>query len=173
MTLGQHLVARADGTWQLHFPGEHTKTGKRLDFGLDAEVSRWLSDYLELARRRFPRAASTDQLWMGMKGPLGREGFQRICLRHTFAWFGLPHRPHIFRKWLRASAARRAPDLVLDSEAIMGHSTEVALQHYAEAAGLHAGLRYSDRLAARRARLAGRAERAFAELHTNCQEEQR
>ena len=62
----------------------------------------------------------------------------------------------------RASAARRSPELVMDAADIMGHTAEVSLQHYSEASGLHAALRHGERLAERRARHAGRAERAFA-----------
>ncbi|MBK1661868.1 hypothetical protein [Paracraurococcus ruber] len=74
-----------------------------------------LTDYLEQARPRFPRAGTSNRLWMGMKGPLTREGIQRITKRHTLAWFGQAHGPHVFRKWLRASAARRSPELAMDA----------------------------------------------------------
>ncbi|RAI54584.1 tyrosine-type recombinase/integrase [Roseicella frigidaeris] len=162
MTLDRHLELRSDGTWHLRFPGEHTKTGRRLDYPLDAAASAMLTDYLEQARSRFPGAGRTGQLWMGMRGPMTREGVQGIAERRTLAWFDKAHGPHAFRKWLRASAARRAPELAMDAADIMGHSAEVSVQHYAEASGLHAGLRQGDRLAERRARQAGRAERAFA-----------
>ncbi|HEY8611828.1 MAG TPA: hypothetical protein VIL69_11125 [Roseomonas sp.] len=163
MTMDRHIALRPDGTWHLRFPGEHTKNGRVLDFPLDAEPSKMLTDYLEHARARFPRAGTTDRLWMGMKGPMTEQGFQGIAERHTYAWFRKAHGPHIVRKWLRASAARRSPELAMDAADIMGHTPEVSVQHYSEASGLHAALRHGDRLAERRARHAGRAERAFAE----------
>jgi integrase len=162
MTIDRHLELRSDGTWHLRFPGKHTKNHRRLDYPLDAEASRMLTDYVEHARARFPGAGATDQLWMGMKGPSTREGIQAIPKRHTLAWYGQAHGPHAFRKWLRASAARRSPELAMDAADVMGHTAEVSVQHYAEASGLHAALRHGDRLAERRARQAGRAERAFA-----------
>lgn len=162
MTLDRHIALRPDGTWQFWFPGEHTKDGHILDFPLDAEPSRMLTDYLEYARTRFPGAGATDRLWMGMRGLMTRQGFRVITRRHTLAWFGQAHGPHVFRKWLRASAARRSPELAMDAADIMGHTAEVSVQHYTEASGLHAALRHRERLAERRARHAGRAERAFA-----------
>lgn len=161
MTMDRHIALRPDGIWLLRFPGEHTKNGRMLDYPLDAERSRMLTDYLEHARARFPRAGATDRLWMGMKGPMTREGFQRISKRRTLAWFGQAHGPHAFRKWFRASAARRSPELAMDAADIMGHTAEVSVQYYSEASGLHAALRHGDRLVERRARHAGRAERAF------------
>lgn len=162
MTIDRHIALRADGTWHIRFPGEDTKTGSALDFPLDAERSRMLTDYLQHARERFPHAETTDRLWMGMKGPMTQEGLKQIPRRRMYAWFGKAHGPHVFRKWLRASAARRAPELALDAAEIMGHSTEVSVQSYSEASGLHAAMRHGDRLAERRARHASRAERAFA-----------
>jgi integrase len=162
MTMDRHIALRPDGTWHLRFPGEHTKNGRVLDFPLDAEWPRMLTDYLEHARARFHGAGASERLWMGMKGPMTREGFQRIAKRRTHAWFGQAHGPHAFRKWFRASAARRSPELAMDAADIMGHTAEVSVQHYSEASGLHAALRHGERLAERRARHAGRAERAFA-----------
>ncbi len=121
-----------------------------------------LTDYLEHARARFPGAGSTDRLWMGGRGPMGEQGIRGVAKRRTLAWFGQAHGPHVFRKWFRASAARRSPELAMDAADIMGHTAEVSARHYSEASCLHAALRHGERLAERRARHAGRAERAFA-----------
>jgi integrase len=162
MTMHRHIALRPDGTWHLWFPGEHTKNDHVLDFPLDAERSRMLTDYLEHARARFPGAGATDRLWMGRQGPITPQSFRVIAKRHTLAWFGQAHGPHVFRKWFRASAGRRSPELAMDAADIMGHTAEVSAQHYSEASCLHAALRHGERLAERRARHAGRAERAFA-----------
>jgi integrase len=162
MTTDRHLEHHADGSWTLLFPGEHTKNGRPLDLPLDAETSRMLTAYLELARSRFRGAGSTDRVWLGMRGAMTRSAIRGIVERHTFDWYGEAHGPHDFRKWLRASAARRSPELAMDSADVMGHSAEVSVQYYAEASCLHAALRHGDRIAERRARLAGRAERALA-----------
>ena len=51
----------------------------------------------------------------------------------------------------------------MDAADVMDHTAEVSAQSYSEASGLHAAMRHGDRLVGRRARYAGRAERAFAE----------
>ena len=133
MTMDRHIALGPDGIWTLRFPGEHTKNGRMLDYPLDAERSTMLTDYLEHARARFPKAGATDLLWMGMKGPMTREGFQQIAKRRTLAWFGKANGPHAFRKWFRATAARRSPELAMDAADIMGHTAEVSVQDYSEA----------------------------------------
>jgi len=162
MTMDRHLELRPDGTWLLRFPGEHTKNGRMLDFPLDAEASQVLTDYLQHGRPRFPYAGTTEALWMGMKGPMTREGVRGVAKRNTLAWYDQAHRPHVVRKWLRASAARRSPELAMDAADVLGHGAEVSAQYYAEASSLHAALRHGDRLAERRARHALRAEQSFA-----------
>jgi hypothetical protein len=161
MTVDRHITLQSDGTWQVRFPGEHTKNGRLLDYPLDAEQSRMLTDYLDHARGRFPRAGPTDLLWLGMKGPMTRGGLRTTVKRRMLTWFGQGHTPHLCRKWLRASAARRSPELAMDVATIEGHSAEVSAKDYAEASGLHAALRHGERLAERRARHAGRAQRVF------------
>lgn len=162
MAVDRHIALQSDDTWHVRFPGEHTKNGRVLDYPLDAGQSRVLADYLDHARGRFPRAGATDLLWMGMKGPLTRQGLRASVKRRMLAWFGQGHTPHLCRKWLRGSAARRSPELAMDAADVMGHTAGVSAQAYSEASGLHAALRHGERLAERRARHAGRAERAFA-----------
>jgi hypothetical protein len=165
MAMDRHIALQSDGTWQVRFPGEHTKNGRVLDYPLDAGQSAMLTDYLDHARDRFPRAGVTNRLWMGMKGPMIRLGLRAAVKRRMLAWFGQGHTPHLCRKWLRASAARHSPELAMDVADIEGHSAEVSAEAYAEASGLHAALRHGDLLAERRARHASRAKRAFeAEL---------
>jgi len=171
MTMDRHIALRPDDTWHFWFPGEHTKNGRVLDFPLDAECSRLLTDYLEHARTHFPGAAASDCLWMGMRGPMTQDGLWRIAKCRTLAWFGRADGPHVFRKWFRASAARRSPELVMDAADVMGHTVEVSLQHYSESSGLHAALRHGERLTERRAHHAGRAERAFAVEKARWEEE--
>ena len=162
MTMHRHIALRPDGTWHLWFPGEHTKNGRVLDFPLDAERSRMLTDYLEHARARFPGAGATDRLWMGRRGPMTRQGF-RLHRQASHACLVRPGaRAACLPKWFRASAGRRSPELAMDAADIMGHTAEVSAQHDSEASCLHAALRHGERLAERRARHAGRAERAFA-----------
>ena len=161
MTLSRHIRRDAQGLWSLHFTAKDTKTPKAMDAVLDAEGSAMLGDYLAWARPGFCRAGTSDQLWVGMKGPMTIVGLQRICRRRTLAWFGKAYGPHALRKWLRSTASRVSPELAFDASEVLGHSAEVSLQHYAEASGLHAGLRHGEHLRRLRRQNSGRAGRAM------------
>lgn len=154
MQLGMHLKRLPQGTWRVDLPGIINKTPRGLVYDLDEEVGGWMADYLALARGRFPRAATSTALWMGMKGPLGREGLSKLFEDRCFEWFGVRHGPHMARKWLRSSAAFRDPALAHDSALVMGHSAEVSQKHYMSAENLHASLRHADALAEERERTA-------------------
>lgn len=158
MQLSRHIWAANDELWNVRFPGDHTKGRRRLDYPLDVECSHWVTDYLRLARSEFPRAGQSEHLWMGMKGPLTREGIQRICRRRTLEWLGKAYGPHAFRKWHRTSAARRSPELAFDASEVQGNSVDVSAQHYAEATSLHAAVRRGRHLKALRKQLGVRRE---------------
>lgn len=150
LRLGRDLRLGADARYAMRIPPEHSKTRRPLEFVLDAEVSQWMGSYLQLSRPGFPGAAATDALWMGMKGPLGPEGISKIAEDWTRRWFGKAEGPHAFRKWLRQSATDRHPELARDTELVMGHSAEVALQHYTAARQVAAAQRHASHLAAER-----------------------
>ncbi|WPB83961.1 hypothetical protein [Sediminicoccus rosea] len=153
MLMDEHIWQTSDELWNVRFPSEDTKADTPIDYPLDEECSGWLIDYLRLARAGFPYAGRSEHLWMGMKGPMTREGIQRICERRTLEWLGKPYGPHAFRKWHRSSAARRSPELAFDASQVQGNSVEVSAEHYAEANSLHAALRHARNLKAMRRQL--------------------
>lgn len=159
MDMTWHIIPGEGGSWSVRFPPQHTKNHRSLSYPLDGEVSAMLNDYLVEARPSFPSAGQSDHLWMGMKGPLTKQGLQRIMRRRTSEWFGEAHGPHICRKWLRAAAARVSPELAIDTAVVMGHTVQTALDAYTEASGLHAALRYGDQTEERRAQIGSRRER--------------
>lgn len=146
MTITGHLRWGEDECWIVTFPREDTKQRKIQEYGLGLQASRMLSSYLRLARPGFTHARESEALWLGMKGPMTVEGLSRICEQRTLEWFGHAYGPHAFRHWLRAAAARRAPETVFDASTVLGHSPEVALQHYTEASTLHAALRHGEHI---------------------------
>jgi hypothetical protein len=146
MLMGEHIWQTSDGLWNVRFPKEDTKADSRIDYPLDEECSVWVTDYLRLARAGFPYAGQSEHLWMGMKGPMTREGLQQICERRTLEWLGKAYGPHAFRKWNRISAARRSPELAFDASQVQGNSVEVSAEHYAESSSLHAALRHARNL---------------------------
>lgn len=150
LRLNADLRLGADGRYTMRIAREHRKSKPPLEYVLDAEASHWLGSYLQLGRPSFPGASATDALWMGMKGPLGPEGISKIAEDWTRRWFGKAEGPHAFRKWLRQSATDRHPELARDTELVMSHSPEVALQHYTAARQVAAAQRHASHLAAER-----------------------
>lgn len=150
LRLNTDLRLATDGRYAMRIPPKRSKTERPLEFVLDAEVSHWMGSYLQLSRSGFPGSGATDALWMGMKGPLGPEGISKVAEDWTRGWFGKAYGPHAFRKWLRQSATDRHPHLARDTEVVMGHSPEVALQHYTAARQVAAAQRHASNLAAER-----------------------
>lgn len=163
MRLGQ-ITELGDGCLHVDFPALHTKANRRIAYPLDAEVSRIIRDYLTQGRRMFPGAAGCGDLWLGTKGgPLSLRGLAAIVECRTKAWLGRASGPHMARKWLRSSAARRSPGAASDAAEVLGHGPAVSVRHYAEAHGLHAAMRYGDRIGKLRRRTAAWADRILAD----------
>ena len=163
MILDQHLWQNAEDSWGMRFASGDTKNHRRLEYPLDAEASKMVTDYLRLARPNFPGAALSERVWMGMRGPMTINGLKLVPRQRTLEWFGHAHGPHACRKWLRSTAGRRGPELALDAAEVLGHSMEVSVASYTEANNLHAALRHRDHVGKLRARTEGIAERAMAE----------
>ena len=141
------LARLGDGTWLLMLKPEDTKNHTRQDLPLGARCTRLMDDYLHQGRDGFPRAAMTDHVWMGMKGPMTVEGIARSFEEFSRTCFGEVEGPQAARRWLRSEAVRNSPELAFDAGLVLGHSPEVSIQHYAEATTLHAALRHAQGLA--------------------------
>lgn len=168
MRLGIHLTATSDGVFRVGFPAKDVKTGRwlasRLAYPLDATCGAIMRDYLDRARPHFPGAGTNDHLWAGTRGePLDAIGLTAIVNRRTLAWFGTRLGPHVFRKWLRSTAARRSAHAAFDAAEVMGHSPSTSLRHYAEANAIGAAARYADTIAAQRRTTESLARRTFDE----------
>lgn len=123
-----------------------------------------MRDYLRLGRPLFSGAAATDRLWLGNhQATLDVLGLQGIFRRRTREWLGTALGPHTARKWLRTTAARRSPGVAFDAAEVMGHSPQVSLRHYADAAEIGAMERHACNLAARRRDTAVLAARAYGQ----------
>lgn len=152
------LVHRGDGCLMICLRPEDTKTRTREDLLLDRDSTRLMADYLQHGRSGFPRAAETDHLWMGMKGPMTVEGISQTFEEFCLACFGVVEGPHAARRWFRSEKSRIAPESAFDAAVVLGHSLETSLRHYTESNTLHAGLRQGQRVARARAGVAAPAE---------------
>ena len=140
------LVRQEDGTYVIHLGAEDTKNHRPRQEPLNAEVSRLVDDYLDLARPNFPRASTSNHVWMGMKGPLTHEGISMSYEDFSHACYGRRYGTHTARRTIRSTASRISPDAAFDAALSLDHSHEVSAIHYAEAQNLHVGLRHGERL---------------------------
>jgi len=165
MCLGQHLRLLPNDLFECQFPKTDVKGGRRkICWPLDEECSAMMHDYLARARPVLKSGVSTEALWLGDQGePLDHLGLTKIFRRLTLAWFGVSMGPHMARKWLRSTAARRSPEAAFDAAEVMAHSPRVSLRHYNEAGEIGAAQRYGRTIRDLRQQTEGIAERFFAE----------
>lgn len=71
--------------------------------------------------------------------------------------------PHVARKWLRSTAARRSPEAASDAAEVMDHSACVSLRHFAAAQEVGAIRRHALHLRQLRRGTAGLAKRSYQE----------
>ena len=163
MRLNRHLQPAIGNTFEIYFrPGE-MKGVRSLHLALDAECSGFMRDYLDKGRGLFEAAADTDAVWLGQHGkPLKDGGVAALVRRHTLAWFGEEHGPHVARKWLSNSAARRSAEAAFDAAEVCGHSVSVSLDCYRDAIDTGAARRHGLHIQELRRGTALLAERAFA-----------
>lgn len=162
MRLGEHLHQQADGLFTCSFPASDTKAARAMAWPLDRECSALMADYLRAGRGLFDGARTTDHLWLGNHGrALDVVGLQGIFMRRTQAWLGEAMGPHVARKWLRSTAARRSPEAAFDAAEVMDHSPQVSLKHYTEAQEIGAAQRHARHLRQLRQQTAGLAQRSY------------
>jgi site-specific recombinase XerD len=153
--IGQELQQLHGGGWRLAFAAERTKGKRTLQYALDERCNGWVRAYLDLARPHLAVGEPTDMLWLQPTGmPLSKDQAPGIVRRFTRRELGQEHGPHIARKWLRSTAARRSPELAFDAAQVLGHSMDVSIRHYTEAGSLHSQRRHGQRLAQVRKELA-------------------
>ena len=150
MRLGEELRPEGDG-WLVRFDERITKGKRRLEYRLSARCQVWLDAYLKLGRPSIATRATQDHLWLAPGGqPLTVHQASDIFRRFCKVYLGREHGPHISRKWLTSTAARRSPGAAADAAISLGHSEWVSQRCYREATSLHAIGRHGANLAQRR-----------------------
>ena len=162
MRIGEHLKRNQSGDFMCEFAGPDSKSGKRIAWPLDRDCGMLMQHYLDQGRPWFEPAAPTDALWLGNDGaPLNGRRIADIFRRYMRDWFSLDVGPHVARKWVRSTAARRPPGAAFDAAEVLGHSPKVSVCHYGEAIEVGATLRHADRLQALRRKTAPLARRLY------------
>ncbi len=150
MRLGEELTGDGDG-WLIRFGAEITKSKRDQEYHVSPCCKTWLDAYLSHGRPDIATYATADRLWLGPDGsPLTVHQTSDIFRRFCKTYLGREYGPHITRKWLASTAARRAPGAAADAAIALDHSERVSQRCYREATNLHAINRYGAELALRR-----------------------
>ena len=129
------------GTGRAGGPGERTKTGRPLEFELNAEVTARLKHHIAEFRPRLPEA---DGPYL-FPGPEGGPAPRRRCRTRSAAACagpGLEMNPHLFRHAIAKIAVEADPGAYLPVSRVLGHTTlDTTMGHYlgteTKAAGRH------------------------------------
>ena len=108
---------------------EFCKGGKHRDIGMTPRTARAVSRYMR-ARARHPRAAETEALWLGPKGPITASACLQMVKRRSRE-AGIPEtHPHALRHTAYA-AFLHATGNVIYAKALFGWESDAMPAHYA------------------------------------------
>lgn len=145
--IGKHLIRDAE-LYRLIFAPEETKVGRPIDLYCPADLTPFITEYIEVYRPRLIARAKdrlvTCRLWINRLGrvmDLTAIHYQ-IKLRTRVA-FGHPINPHLFRDCAATSIAVHDPEHVRIATVILGHTrTSTTDKHYNQAQMLSASRLY-------------------------------
>lgn len=155
--IGHHLIRAAEG-YRICFDPEETKTRRRVDELIGAELSACIDLYLECYRLLLLQGNSSDRLWISNQGrPMPQSSIaHRIC-KVTRRLFGQPISPHLFRHCAGTTIADELPEQVGIVTPVLGHASfSTSERYYIEARALHASRRHQASLDQLRRRLCRR-----------------
>lgn len=143
----------ADVTWLssclavLVVPAERTKTGRPLEFELNAEVAARLKHHIAAFRSRWPEADGP-YLFPGPAGGPRSQTAMADAIRRGMRRAGLEMNPHLFRHAIAKIAVEADPGAYLAVSRVLGHTTlDTTMGHYLGTESKAAG-RHLDRLLA-------------------------
>ncbi|KLK92653.1 hypothetical protein AA309_13270 [Microvirga vignae] len=137
----------SDFTWLnsglavLVVPAERTKTGRPLEFELNAELTARLKRHIAEFRSRLPEADSLF-LFPGPHGGPRSKTAMSDAIRGSMRQAGLEMNPHLFRHAIAKIAVEADPGAYLAVSRVLGHTTlDTTMGHYlgteSKAAGRH------------------------------------
>ncbi len=157
LTLGRTLVQRGDGWW-IQIPATEIKTKDPIEEPWPEMLVPHLQTYLAdhragIAALRAPRTgASSDALWLSMRGPpMTDNGIYDCVVARTSEGLGQSINPHLFRDCAVTSLAIDDPANIGIASCLLGHRTgSTAERYYNQACSVEASRRMQECLLARR-----------------------
>jgi len=131
----------SSGLATLVVPGERTKTGRPLEFELNAEVTARLKRHIAAFRSRLPEADGP-YLFPGVNRKPRSKTALSDGIRRGMMRAGLEMNPHLFRHAIAKIAVEADPGAYLPVSRVLGHTTlDTTMGHYlgteSKAAGRH------------------------------------
>jgi len=120
----------SSGLAVLVVPAERTKTGRALEFELNAEVTARLKHHIAAFRSRLPQAEGP-YLFPGPQGGPRSKTAMADAIRRGMRRAGLAMNPHLFRHAIAKIAVEADPGAYLAVSRVLGHTTlDTTLGHY-------------------------------------------
>jgi site-specific recombinase XerD len=148
-----------DGTAVLAIDPGHSKTKRRIESELPADLYAPLRRYLEVYRpilmghsvkaQRNTGPKPLDALWVSRDGTqLAEESIKGAINRRTRHAFGKHIPPHLFRDAAVTSLIQDAPESARLASGVLGHSdVRITEKHYNQAQTIHSARRHADVIA--------------------------
>ena len=173
LALGVHL-AQDTGKWYCTIPDTETKDRRSIEFALpqDEGFATCYSYYLRVVRQKLLKHSPIDQDALHiLTGPLWVSTRGRILTDHALYYavtriseelLGKPIYPHLLRDCAASAMSSDAPEYILATSRILGHSSlKTTLSHYEQSSMLAAGARLVEHMSALQAKLEPDASKTF------------
>ena len=152
LELGRNLHFAAGG-YVIELDDHDTKAGHPVCFDVPDALTSAMTRYLETYRLLFPKANTTQALWLSSKGGrLGDDALYDLICRRTEQAFGFAIHPHLFRDIAATAIAREAPGSLAVARDLLTHAKfETTQQYYTQARTADAARTHAEVLARLRA----------------------
>jgi integrase len=153
--IGKHLQETGD-RYRLDFMPHEVKTNRYLSLHLPTVLTSFMTSWIEGWRRLLEMDASSDALWLSIRGaPLRDRGVYNGVVETTGEALGSRINPHLFRDIAVTSIVDTEPGKIGITAPMLGHINPATTEeHYIHANQAVAGRRYRDSVMALRDRLA-------------------
>lgn len=151
LSLGEHLKIK-DWVWECSIPGQETKDGSAMNFALptDENFVKCFHRYLQTERQILLKERQLDleeiiqtrgALWISTRGvKMSGHALYYAVTRISEELLGTPINPHLVRDCAASAISSDAPENILASGRLLGHSDlSTTLKHYEQSSMLSAG----------------------------------